>query len=87
MGRASIIDFAKDQFFPYPDSSIQEVIDQATVENASALQKKIRPTPNCSNALSLDVAELDSLLQDTIELQSYPEAKMVRLNVISDEIK
>jgi hypothetical protein len=84
--KTSIQGFSNDQFFSYPDSSIDKVIDVAMLD-VSALQKKIRLSSICSNTLSKDVAELDCLIIDIIELRSYLEASRVHLNAISDEIK
>jgi len=66
---------------------IDKVIDEAMKEEEASLRKKVRHASIFSNNLSSDIAKLDCLLKDTIELRSYPEATRLHLNSISDEMK
>ena len=72
-----IQDFSNTIFSPYPDSSIDNDIGEAMLEDSS-LRKKVRLASIFSNNLSSDIANLNGLLNDTIELRSYPEAARVQ---------
>ena len=85
--KTTIQNFSNDKFFTYPDSLIDKVIDEAMLEDASALQKKVWLASMCFNTLSKDAADPDCLFKDTIELRSYPEDTRVHFNAISDEIE
>jgi hypothetical protein len=79
--------FSNDKFSGYPDSSIDEVIDEAMKEDAASLRKKVQKASIACNTFSDDIAELDCLLKETIELRNYPEDTRLHLNEISNEIK